>query len=286
MVKHLGIIGYPLAHSISPAFQQAALDNYGLPVRYEAWPTAPEALRERVGSLRGGDYLGANVTIPHKERVAQMVDSVDSWAQVVGAVNTIVKTGRDLVGYNTDADGFLRSLRKDVGFEPRGGSVLVLGAGGAARAAVFGLAREGVAGMTIANRTLDRAQSLAAEVSDSVAEAGAVALGDESAVRRAAAGAQLIVNATSMGMSHGEGEGSTPLKADLIPPSALVYDMVYTPRETPLMIEAQKVGARAIGGLSMLVYQGAASFELWTEREAPVRVMFHAAEKALSAQTA
>ncbi len=286
MVKHLGIIGYPLAHSISPAFQQAALDDYGLPVRYEAWPTAPEALRERVGSLRGADYLGANVTIPHKEQVAQMVDTVDSWAQAVGAVNTIVKTGRDLVGYNTDADGFLRSLREDLGFEPRGGSVLVLGAGGAARAAVFGLAREGVAGVTIANRTLDRAQSLAAEVTNSVAEAGAVALDDESAVRRAAAGAQLIVNATSMGMRHGEGEGSTPLKADLIPPSALVYDMVYTPRETPLMIEAKKVGARAIGGLSMLVYQGAASFELWTEREAPVQVMFHAAEKALSAQTA
>jgi len=281
MDKLLGILGYPLDHSLSPTFQQAALDECGLPVRYEAWPTAPEALPERVRRLRDDEYLGANVTIPHKERVADLVDAVDSWAQTVGAVNTIVKRGRELVGHNTDADGFMRSLKEDARFEPAGKSVLVLGAGGAARAAVFVLAKEGVATITVANRTLSRAESLAAEVRNLVAEAYTAALYDVAAVSRASSAAQLIVNATSMGMKHGEEQESTPLKADLIPPSALVYDMVYTPRETPLLTEARKAGARAIGGLSMLVYQGAASFELWTGREAPVRVMLRAAEQAL-----
>ena len=140
MAKHLGIIGYPLAHSISPAFQQAALDHYGLPARYASWPTPPEGLSDRVNELRGEEYLGANVTIPHKERVRQMLDGVDSWARVVGAVNTIVMKGGELIGHNTDAYGFVRSLKEKAGFEPEDRSVLLLGAGGAARAAAFGLA--------------------------------------------------------------------------------------------------------------------------------------------------
>ena len=282
MSQQIGLIGFPLGHSISPAFQQAALDHYSLPVRYRAWPMPPEKLSDGVNKLRRDDYLGANVTIPHKERVRALLDHSDPWAMVVGAVNTIVKEEQGLVGHNTDAYGFLRGLREAAGFEPRGCTVLLLGAGGAARAASFGLAKEGIASLTIANRTLERARSLADDLRDSITGVAGVPM-DMDALAEAAAKADLIVNATSVGMSRGDARTQTPLGADLIPPSALVYDMVYTPIETPLLLEARKAGARGLGGLPMLVYQGAASFELWTGREAPIEVMFRAAERALAA---
>jgi shikimate dehydrogenase len=281
MSQQIGLFGYPLGHSISPALQQAALDHYSLPVRYCAWPTPPSKLSVEINKLRRDDYLGANVTIPHKERAGAFLDRIDPWARIVRAVNTIVKDGLELVGHNTDAYGFVRGLREVAGFEPRDRSVLLLGAGGAARAASFGLAEEAIASLTIANRTPERARSLADDVRDSIASVAAVPL-EKFALAEAAAKADLIVNATSMGMSRGDARTQTPLRADLIPPSALVYDMVYTPTETPLLLEARKAGARGLGGLPMLVYQGAASFELWTGREAPIEVMFRAAKRALA----
>ena len=283
MTQQLGIFGYPLAHSVSPAFQQAALDHYSLPVRYHAWPTPPERLADEVGRLRGDEYLGANVTIPHKERVLSLLDGVDDLSSVIGAVNTIAREeGGRLMGHNTDVYGFLTALREQAAFEPQGSSALLLGAGGAARAVAFALAKERVASLTIANRTLDRANRLADEVRTSIASVAAVPLtgADLGAVTR---GVDLIVNATSVGMGHGPEQGQTPLRAELIPAGALVYDLVYTPSDTPFLLEARKAGARTLGGLSMLVYQGAASFELWTGREAPIEVMFQAAEKALEA---
>lgn len=285
MTRQIGLIGYPLAHSISPAFQQAALDYYSLPVRYRALPTPPDRLSDEVDRLRGGELAGANVTIPHKERVVPLLDGLDPWAIRVGAVNTIVKGRTGLVGHNTDTYGFIRSLREVGGLDPRGKSVLLLGAGGAARAAAFGLADEGLASLTIANRTQERARALADRIGGSISSVSAVPL-EEHALQKVAPSVDLILNATSMGVSHGVAQGRTPLSADLISPSALVYDMVYTPSETPLMAEARKAGARALGGLSMLVFQGAASFELWTGREAPIEVMFRAAEMALAAPPA
>jgi shikimate dehydrogenase len=281
MTKLVGILGYPLAHSISPAFQQAACDHYSLPARYEAWPVPPENLEAGVRKLRDESYLGANVTVPHKEKVKAFLDHIDPWAKSIGAVNTIVREGDRLVGYNTDAYGFIRSL-KDMGqFDPRGKNVVILGAGGAARAAVFGLAQEGVASLTIANRTIARAQALADEVRGSVASISAVSMADAD-LKQAAAGADLIVNSTSIGMRHGDAEGLSPVAASFIPSHALVYDMVYNPEETPLLVEARKAGARTLGGLPMLIYQGAAAFERWTGREAPVDVMFEAGKKALT----
>ena len=282
MTQQIGLFGYPLAHSISPAFQQAALDYYSLPVRYQAWPTPPERLPEEVNNLRRDEYAGSNVTIPYKERVRDLLDCCDPWASEVGAVNTIAKEGRKLVGYNTDTYGFLRGLRDHAGFEPQGKSVLLLGAGGAAKAASFGLAKEGIASLVIANRTLERARSLMDALRGSVPTVAAALL-DEAAVAKVLPGVDLIVNATPMGMSHGAARGRTPLPAHLIPAGALVYDMVYTSHETPLLLEARKAGARTLNGLPMLIYQGAACFELWTGREAPITVMFRAAERALSA---
>ena len=278
----LGILGYPLAHTISPALHQAALDHCRLQAKYQSWPTPPDRLSAAVELLRGPEYLGANVTVPYKEAVRPLLDALDPWAKEVGAVNTIVRDGDRLVGHNTDAYGFLAGLKRDADFDPRGKRVLIIGAGGAARAAVFGLAGEGVASIAIANRTLERAKSLVAELGGRVKGALALPL-DVSALGEAAGSADLVVNCTSMGMRHGGAEGLSPLSAESIPEAALVCDMVYTPRETPLIKAATAAGARSLGGLAMLVYQGAAAFELWTGKKGPVEVMRAAAQRAMDA---
>ena len=281
MTHLVGIFGYPLAHSISPSFQQAAFDYYSLPVRYYAWPTPPYGLEAEVGKLRTREYLGANVTVPYKERVLSYVDRMDPSAQAIGAVNTIVREGDTLVGHNTDAHGFIRSLKERAELEPRGKRVLLLGAGGAARAAAFGLAEEGVAALTITNRTREKAKRLADELRSSIGQVATVSY-DAADLEAAGNAADLIVNATSMGMRHGDAEADSPLKARQIAPGSLVYDMVYTPPETPLLKEARRAGASTLGGLPMLIYQGAAAFERWTGKEAPIEVMFRAGEKALT----
>ena len=281
MTQLVGIFGYPLGHSISPAFQQAAFDHYSLPVRYLAWPTPSDRLEEETARLRGERYLGANVTVPHKERVRDYLDDIDPWARSIGAVNTIVREGDNLVGYNTDAYGFIRSLRERGEFDPPTKRVLLLGAGGAARAAAFGLANEWVASLTIANRTFQRAELLADDVRSSLHHVVAIPM-TEAALEEACASADLIVNSTSVGMSHSDEEERTPLKASIIPSTALVCDMVYNPPETPLLREAARAGARTLGGLSMLIYQGAAAFQRWTGKDAPIEVMFRAAEQALA----
>ncbi|MBI2166534.1 MAG: shikimate dehydrogenase [Chloroflexi bacterium] len=280
MTRLAGIIGYPLKHSISPVFQQAAFDHLGLDVRFEAWETAPDTLETRVQKLRRPGVIGFNVTVPHKETVCRLLDGLDPWARSLGAVNTAVNDGGRLTGYNTDTYGFLRALRGEGKFEPRGKRALVLGAGGSARAIALALAREGVAALYMANRTRKRAQAVAKAVRPALAQVKTVPL-EAAALRAAAAQADLIVNCTTLGMKHGPGEGETPMTADLIPVSALVYDIVYNPPETPLLREAKKAGARTLGGLPMLVYQGAEAFRLWTGRQAPLEVMFEAARKAL-----
>ena len=285
MRQQAGILGYPLSHSISPAFQQAAFDHYSLPVRYNAWPTPPEDLAASVERLRGPEYLGANLTVPHKEAVLPLLDHVDEWARSIGAVNTIAtREDGSLEGHNTDADGFIRALRLKAGFEPAGARVLLLGAGGSARAAAFGLTREGIAKLTIANRTAERGRSLADDLAEQIGSIEAVGLGRD-ALAEVSRDAQLIVNCTSIGMSGGGAEGQTPLPADLIPPGALTYDIVYNPAETTLLADATRAGAQTLGGLPMLVYQGARSFEIWTGRSAPIDVMFEAAERALEKLT-
>lgn len=278
--QFLGIFGYPLAHALSPVIQQAALDHYAMPVRYHAWPVRSSELAGRVEGLRQAEYLGANITIPHKEAVLAMLDELDPSAAEVGAVNTIVKRDGMLHGHNTDVTGFMASLKELGGFDARGKRVLVLGAGGAARAAVFGLANEGVGVLAIANRTVERAQALAGELSGKVEVLVLPLAGPD--LDDNVSSVDLIVNCTSMGMRHGGSEGVSPLDDAAIPKSALVYDMVYTPAQTPLLAQAREAGAKTVGGLPMLVYQGAAAFELWTGTEAPVDVMFHAAERGLA----
>jgi shikimate dehydrogenase len=276
MSKQLGVIGYPLSHTLSPVFQQAALDYHSIPATYLAWPTPPERLAETVGRLRGEDYLGFNITIPHKERILELVDDVEDMARQIGAVNTVVNREGVLTGHNTDAYGFVKSLKERAGFEPRGKAVLLLGAGGAARAAAYGLANEGVGILTIANRHVARAESLAKELTSLVKEIAVVPLEEVST------DVDLIVNSTSIGMASAASEGVSPLTTASIPSATLVYDMVYTPAETPLIRQAREAEARVLGGLWMLIYQGAAAFELWTEQQPPINVMYRAAENALN----
>ncbi|MBI4202846.1 MAG: shikimate dehydrogenase [Chloroflexi bacterium] len=278
MSKLLGIIGYPLGHSVSPAFQQAALDYCGVDARYEAWETPPEGVPQRVQWLRSPEVLGANVTVPHKEAVLPLLEGLSETARRIGAVNTIVNRAGRLEGHNTDVAGFMRALREEGGFDPQGKLVLILGAGGAAKAVAFGLAVAGVARMTIANRTVGRAQELAAAV-EAVPQVRAVALTPEALTGDPPW--DLIVNTTTLGMAGSPGEGESPLAEAQVPPGALVYDIVYNPKVTPLLATARRAGAHTLGGLPMLVYQGAEAFRLWTGLEAPVEVMFAAARRAL-----
>ena len=282
MPQRLGIIGHPIGHSISPVFQQAALNAISFDGTYQAWDVAPDEVGEFVEGLRAPGTLGINVTVPHKEAVIPFLDGVDQWASTAGAVNTIVNQNGRLSGHNTDGIGFLRALREGAGFEPRGRDALVLGAGGSARGVVYALARVGVAQMFIANRTVERAQRLAHLAIDNGVATEAVELSEAPSFAREVA---LIVNCTSVGMVHGPDETGTHLVAAEIPPGVLVNDLVYNPLETPLLREAARAGATTLGGIQMLVYQGAASFEMWTGQDAPVQVMLEAASSAMRSRS-
>jgi len=279
-----GVIGFPLAHSISPSFQQPAFDHLGLDVSYRAYETPPDALPAFFAGLRAGPWLGCNVTIPHKQAVLELVDVVSDEARQIGAVNTVVKEpdGR-LSGHNTDAAGFLRALEVDAGFAPAGEAAVLLGAGGAALAVAVALLRAGLRRLTIANRTAQRAQATVDALSRHFAADRLAAAGlDSDALRRSVGAAGLLVNSTSVGMAHGPAPAALPLPPDLLGPHLLVYDLVYNPSRTPLLRAAAAAGARTQEGLPMLVYQGALAFERWTGRPAPVELMLDRGRRALA----
>ncbi len=281
----LALLGYPLSHSLSPAMHNAALAHVGLDDWcYAAWPVEPARLSEAVAALRGGEYSGANVTTPHKAAVIPFLDGLTPVAQAIGAVNTILKyphasapSGErgegDLIGHNTDAAGWLADLHA-LGVTITGRPVLVLGAGGAARAAVAGAAGIGASVRVIARR---REQS-----SDLQSLIPNLEIFDytPAALRRASVGCALIVNCTPLGMTP-RVEASPWLDDVPFPPGAFVYDMVYNPAETRLTQQAKSAGLRAATGLGMLVEQGALAFELWTGRPAPRALMRAAAEAEL-----
>ena len=283
MSSELGIIGFPIGHSISPVFQQAALDHCGIDATYQAREVAPEQVGRFIQGLRESGYLGINVTLPHKEAVIPHLDEVDEWATEAGAVNTIVNRDGRLTGHNTDGYGFLQGLKYGGNFEPRGRRVLLLGAGGAARGVVLALAREGVQEIVVANRTLGRAEALVRVAQGRGVSSQAIPL-EWNGLSLAAVQADLIVNCTTLGMTHGPDASASPLLRHQIPPTALVYDLVYNPLETALLREAAHAGAGTLGGIQMLVHQGAASFQMWTGQPAPVEVMLAAAVEAMRAR--
>ena len=283
----VGLIGFPVGHSISPAFQQAAFDALGLDVQYQLWETSADRIAEVVGRLRQPDFLGANVTIPHKQAVASLLDSVDPVARVVGAVNTIVRADDRLVGYNTDVEGFTRALEIDGGSSMSSRRFVVLGAGGAARAVVTAILLGDPASVVILARRTEQAIALLndlnrAGLSNATTHAHPLPLATrDTNAERAVRSADVVVNTTPVGMLHHPTEGSVPLPTDWLAPDQLVYDLVYNPPETPLLEAARERGARVLNGLPMLVYQGAAAFEQWTGRAAPVELMTKRAREAL-----
>jgi shikimate dehydrogenase len=280
------VFGHPVRHSASPAMHNAALDALGLNWRYLAAAVHPDDLAAAIAGARAMRYLGVNLTVPHKVAALEMLEVVSAKARLLGAVNTIVFEARGPAGewtplgrnpeddsgplrshgHNTDAVGLARSLKEDFQWSDlRGATVLLLGAGGAARAAALQLAEEGIARLFLVNRTAARAEELAGEVSTHFPALKITANLPGETV-------DLVVNATSLGLKPND---PAPLESEWLRTHrpARVYDMIYRPAETALLREAKNAGCRTANGLGMLLYQGAAALELWCGRPAPVEIM-------------
>ncbi len=273
----VGIIGWPIEHSLSPIMHNAAFRALGMDDwQYDAMPIPPDIVHYGIIQPQRHGYIGLNVTIPHKEAVMFYVKP-DDVARAIGAVNTVDLRGEP-IGTNTDVTGFIDDLHAhDV--QLKGERVIVLGAGGAARAAVYGLAREG-AQVIVVNRTKIRAQEMVANLALNAGVQGVDVQTLDEAVEQPVS---LIVNCTSVGMWPNT-EATPWIEGVPFPKGVTVYDMVYRPEVTRLMKQAEQHGGRAIGGLGMLVRQGAAAFKLWTGRDAPLEVMFAALKEALQAR--
>jgi shikimate dehydrogenase len=266
-----GIIGDPIEHTMSPAMHNAAFQTLGLDYTYVPFRVKSLELKKAIEGIRGLNLRGLNVTIPHKVAVMQFLDRIDPLAEKIGAVNTIVNDDGILSGYNTDATGFLQTLHdKDV--DPEDKKVLLLGAGGAARAIGNVLAGE-KARITILNRRqeLSWAEDLAHLLTRHYGAKVNIGELTPENLQRAIEGVDIVVNSTSLGMSPDDDQ--TPVPADLLGASLTVFDVVYNPYETRLLREAKAAGAKTINGLEMLVRQGAIAFEKWTGIKAPVDVM-------------
>ncbi len=282
-MKQAGIIGYPVSHSLSPRMHQAAFDALGIEAHYALWETQPVMLAERIASLRSSQVLGANVTIPFKEDVVPFVDECDPRAMRIGAINTVVNQNGHLVGYNTDAPGFIQALAGFVSppFDAQGKRAAILGTGGAARAAAVALLENGIDELALLGRTESHVTALVHHLQTLLIEAQGIFSSKIPRINRFLLGsteantflsnADVVVNATPVGLKAGD----TTLLFDInvLPTKALVMDMIFNPPLTPFLRVAQARGCRVLNGLSMLLYQGALSFELWTGHPAPIEIM-------------
>lgn len=263
----LGIIGRPVAHSLSPVMHNAAIEALGIDYVYVPFPVAPSALGAAIEGLRRIGVWGFNVTIPHKTAVIPFLDRITMEAELAGAVNTVYRDGELLVGHNTDGIGFLSSLRHDLGRDPAGLTVLLLGAGGASRGALAALAQAGAGRIIIANRTVERARELVDRFARLFPRVCFdVSSLEENALTTVLKGAELLVNTTSVGM---DGTKFDTVKLSEMRAGAGVYDMVYVPAETPLLAEAAKLGLDRVNGAGMLAGQGEAAFRVWTGMAPP-----------------
>jgi shikimate dehydrogenase len=268
----LGIFGWPVAHSKSPQMHESAAQALGVALRYERFEVAPEGLAEAVRAKHAAGIDGYNVTVPHKVAIMSLIDEVAPAAQSIGAVNTVVRRGGRYLGHNTDAPGFVRSL-EEAGVQLSGARVVVLGAGGAARAAVIGLADAGAAEIRVLSRRPEQGEALCRSLADAVGCGLEAALLGEAG--RHFQGASLLVQATSATLESNPGAqafaDSLPLEA--LPEGAAVVDIVYEPRRTTLLARAEERGLQVVDGLGMLLHQGAVAFEIWTGMKPPLDVM-------------
>jgi shikimate dehydrogenase len=265
MTKRVVLIGHPVAHSLSGAMQQAAFDDQGIDARYELWDRAPIALPDAITEIRGDDFLGANVTIPHKERVVPLVDRLTEEAHATGAVNTLTREGKRLVGHNTDVPGFKVALDQLVGRQKMPRAAVVLGAGGGARAVVYGLIREGFQRIIVFNRHLHRAEGLVKHFGRSASHMELRAMPwHESIIESELAKSKVLVNASSIGLTA----DVAPIPGEILSADLLVLDLIYA--KTRLLREAEAAGCTVADGEQMLLHQGAAAFTLWTGKPAPI----------------
>ena len=273
--KVTGLFGYPVEHSLSPAMHNDAFAELGLNNVYLPFSVAPDDLEQAVAGVKGLNIAGVNVTIPHKQNVIPYIDQLSEEAELIGAVNTIVNDNGTLVGHNTDGRGFIRSLQEETNFTASGQQVLIVGAGGAARAIAFQLALEGIEQLLITDLEFAKAESLSTEIAKNVA-VDATAIKQEQ-IKEVMETTDLLVDATPVGM-HPNEDVEPVVSTELMHGDLIVYDVVYNPRETVLLKAAEQAGAQPVSGLGMLLYQGVIAFELWTEKEAPVAVMRDALE--------
>ncbi|MBK9604863.1 MAG: shikimate dehydrogenase [Anaerolineales bacterium] len=274
----LGLIGYPLGHSLSPKIHAAALSACGLQGTYSLFPIPPEdkqGLKDLLARVRGGEITGLNVTIPHKQNVIELMDELTPTAQAIGAVNTIYMRENKLVGDNTDAPGFLADLKKFIGSRELGigkrKSAIILGAGGSARAVVYALCNDGW-NVTLVARRIEQAKKLA----DSFANLEVRVVEYSSFIFNLSSFA-LIVNTTPLGMTPNI--ETSPLPENIIfAENALIYDLVYNPRETKLVKDARAQGLYATTGLGMLIEQAALAFEKWTDHNPPRESLYQAVQ--------
>ncbi len=269
----MGIVGWPVEHSLSPAIHNAAFRALELDWVYVPLPVEPSRIGAALDGIRALGLAGVNITMPHKGAAAAGMDSLSEDAARLQAVNTVVVDGSTLLGHNTDAPGFDRFLRRDAGFDPAARSALVFGAGGAARACALALARAGASSITVAAREPARVDDVRMAVEGLPAKVEVVAFADAARVE-----ADLVVNATPVGR---DGE---MLPLPRIHRAMVVVDLLYHPTVTPLMTAARSGGAATFGGIGLLLHQAALSFELWTGRQPPIDVMSAAASAALIQQ--
>jgi shikimate dehydrogenase len=275
----LGVFGDPVAHSFSPQMQNAALHACGIEVQYARFHIRANELRSALLSLRKLDFVGINLTVPHKIAAFGQIDEADESATRAGAVNTIHVRNEKLIGSNTDGEGFLRAIRTEFSIDLRDLRVMIIGAGGGTgRAIAWQCALENCERLVLVNRTLDKANALAEQlrpfflaprVLGPAARLKAIAL-DESAMRIQLADIDLIVNATPLGMNPSD---PTPVPTRLLAPHHILFDCVYGPAKTALIRAAEEAGGRGTNGLSMLLYQGALSFSVWFNRDTPISAM-------------
>jgi shikimate dehydrogenase len=274
----LGVFGDPVAHSLSPQIQNAALKACKIDMQYARFQISPDELQGALDLIRELSFIGVNLTTPHKIAASKLMDEIDDNARRIGAINTVKLDNARLRGYNTDGKGFVRAVRQEFAIDLRDLRVMILGSGGAARAIALQCARENCERLLITNRTFDTAQKLAEELREHFR--GPRVLGpvsrlqaipwEEAAIRFQIAHLDLIVNATPLGLNRSD---PSPIPARLLAPHLMVYDTVYGEGRTSFVSAAIEAGARAANGLAMLLYQGALAFEIWFEREAPIEAM-------------
>ncbi|MBC8447466.1 MAG: shikimate dehydrogenase [Chloroflexi bacterium] len=276
----VGVFGHPVAENPTIVMQEAGFAARSLHWRYLTIEVRPEQLADAMRGLRAMNFAGINLTIPHKVAVIQHLDGLSPEAELIGAVNTVVREGHQLIGHNTDGQGFLRSVREDAGVDPQGKRIVFLGAGGAARAMSVELALAGAAHVTVVNRTANRGRELVRLLNERTpAQAEFVPWQGAYIVP---AETDILVNATPIGLFPAV-EALPAVHMASIRPDLLVCDVIPNPPRTAFLRAAEQRGARTLDGLGMLVYQGAIAFQMWTGVEAPVEVMRRALEEVLGA---